>query len=138
MKFVALIFACLAIIPQALKGMVYGLASMNKCTLPAKECLIGDNDQSKILNMLYGPSFWTTTGLWIGGAGLVVCIIIMKIMTTLENRATNATYDRAGRQNGGQQGSQRRAQSRQAETGDDGYGRAPRPPAFDRHGRPRN
>jgi len=141
MRLIALAFAILAIVPQALKWMAYGLARMNSCTLPARECLVGDNDQSKILNMLWGPSFWTTTGLWIGGAGLVLCIIVMKVLSIIDDRKSQAAMDRADRRAGVGHGSRGPGSTpRGHDRGNDREteGRMPRPPAFDRYGRPRD
>lgn len=134
MKYIALIFAILGIVPQALRGMAYGLASMSKCTLPAKVCEINGNDQSGILNMLYGPSWYTTTGLWIGGIGLVVSLVAMKIMSVISDRRSMATMNRADRRSGvghGPGGRGAEPYDREREGG------MPRPPAFDKYGRPR-
>lgn len=132
MKFIALIFAVLAIVPQALRGMAYGLASMNECTLPAKTCEIAGNDQSDILNMLWGPNWFTTTGLWIGGAGLVLSLVIMKVLSMIDDYKSRSTMNRADQRSGVGHGSRGPGTSPESE------GRMPRPPAFDRYGRPRN
>lgn len=135
MKLLALIFAILAAVPQALKWMVFFAAKkMGDCTLPAKECLINDNDQAPILNMLYGPNFFTTYGLWIGGAGFVIFFTAMKVMQILDDRKTQRMVDRGVSQaHGAQQGRHIQTQGRSEES----YGRMPRPPAFDKYGRPR-
>jgi len=131
MKFLALIFAILAAVPQALKWMAYGFGRMNDCTLPAKECLVKDNDQSEMLNLIYGPNWFTTTGLWIGIAGFLVFFAGMKVQQFLEKRKIDEMMTKADRHAGvGHHSS--RGQSRT-----DDYGRMPRPPAFDKYGRPR-
>lgn len=136
MKLLALVFAILAAVPQALKWMAYGFAKkMGDCTLPAKECLINDNDQAEMLNMLYGPNWFTTYGLWIGIAGFVVFFGAMKVMQAIEDKKTQKMVDRGvDRAHGGTiDRTGRHIQSK----GDSNYGRMPRPPAFDKHGRPR-
>lgn len=135
MRLIALVFAILAAVPQALKWMAYGFARVNDCTLPAKECEIGGNDQSEILNMIWGPNWFTDTGLWIGVIGLAVCLVIIKIISFIDDRKASAAMTRADRQAGvgGRMGQGTPAQPR---SGDD-YGRMPRPPAFDKYGRPR-
>lgn len=134
MKLLALIFAVLAAVPQALKWMAYGFARMNNCTLPAKECLINDTDQAELLNKIFGPNWFTTTGLWIGLAGFVVFFGVMKVMSIIDDRKSAAAMNRADRQSGvGRSMGQGRADQPRSD-----YGRAPRPPAFDRYGRPRD
>lgn len=134
MKFLAMIFAILAAVPQALRWMANWFANYNGCKLPAEECLIKDNDQSAILNMIYGPTWFTTTGLWVGIAGFVVFFAGMKIQQYLENRKISEMMVKADRKSGvGHamgQGSPNQPRT-------DGYGRMPRPPAFDKYGRPR-
>lgn len=124
MKFILSLFAALAIVPQALRGMVWVMATMNKCTLPAQKCEFGGNDQSAILNMIWGPNFYTTTGLYIGGAGLVVTLVIMKILMVIDDKKSQRTIGRGVND------------ANDAQSGEK-YGRAPRPPAFDKYGRPR-
>jgi hypothetical protein len=135
MKFFALIFAVLAAVPQALKWMAYGFARMNDCTLPAKECLIKDNDQSEMLNKIFGPNWFTTTGLWIGIAGFVVFFGAMKVMSIIDDRKSRAAMNRADKQSGV---GRSMGQGRHDQPRSDTYGRSPRPPAFDRYGRPRD
>lgn len=131
MKFIALIFAVLGIVPQALRGMAYGFATMSKCKLPATTCEIGGNDQSHILNLLYGPNWFTTTGLWIGGIGLVVSLVAMKILSVIDDRRSMSTMNRADRRSGVGHGPRGHGVEPERE------GRMPRPPAFDKYGRPR-
>lgn len=133
MKFIALVFAIVAIVPQALRGMAFGLARINECTLPATECEIGGNDQSHVLNLLWGPSFWTTTGLWIGGAGLVASLVVLKLLAIIENRKATSIMIKADRRSGVGQAGPRDGSGHRDGTN----GRMPRPPGFDRHGRPR-
>lgn len=132
MRLIALIFAVLAIVPQALRGMAYGLTQMNECALPAVECEIAGNDQSHIINLLWGPNWFTTTGLWIGGIGLLVTIVIIKVMTFIDDRKSQAAMNRADKRSGVGHGSKGPGANHSAE------GRMPRPPAFDRYGRPRD
>lgn len=134
MKFLALIFAVLGAVPQALKWMAYWFAHMNGCTLPAKECLIKDNDQSELLNKIFEPNWFTTTGLWIGAAGFVVFFSGMKIQQFLENRKISQMMTKADRSAGV---GHSMGQGTPNQPRSDGYGRMPRPPAFDKYGRPR-
>lgn len=137
MRLIALVFAILGIVPQALKWMAYGLARMNTCTLPSADCEIGGNDQSAILNMLWGPSWWTTMGLYIGGAGLVIALIAMKVMSVIDDRKSQAAMNRADKRSGVGHGSRGQGASPRGQERDTD-GRMPRPPAFDRYGRPRD
>lgn len=134
MKFIALIFAVLAAVPQALKWMVYGFGRMNDCTLPATVCDIGGNDQAETLNLLFNPNWFTTTGLYVGGAGLVVSLAVMKVQSMVDDRRSRSTMNRADRR-AGIGGGMGQGSADQPRT--DAYGRQPRPPAFDRYGRPR-
>jgi hypothetical protein len=141
MKLIALAFAILAAVPQALKWMAYYMAlKMGDCILPAAKCLIKDNDQAWILNLMYGPNWFTTTGLLIGGIGFVISFIIMKVLQVIDDRKTQKMVDRGvssaqggGAQNPNVQGRHIQMHGRQ----EDAYGRMPRPPAFDKYGRPR-
>lgn len=139
MKLIALVFAILAAVPQALKWMAYFFAKkLGDCTLPAKECLIKDNDQADILNKIYGPNWFTTTGLWIGLGGFIVFFVAWKVMDFLENRKVQRMVDKGVNQANGGGTVDREGRHIQARGADEAsYGRMPRPPAFDKYGRPR-
>lgn len=125
MKFIATLFAVLAIVPQALRGMVWVMATMNKCTLPTQKCEFGGNDQSELLNMIWGPNLYNTTGLYVGIGGLIITMVIMKVLMTIDDKKSQRTVSKAGRDSSEGQPPEK-------------YGRAPRPPAFDKYGRPRD
>lgn len=134
-KLAAVAFSVLAAVPQALKGMAYGLGRMNDCALPATTCMISDVDQSHVLNMLYGPSFWTTTGLWIGGVGAVISIAAMRVIDWRDNADARKAMDRVERQaelNARAAGGGRTDGN--AKRGNE-YGRMPRPGYGSRSGR---
>lgn len=133
MKFITLIFAILAAVPQAIKWMAFGFAKMNKCSdLPTKICEIKGNDQSEILNKLFADNWFNTTGLYIGLAGLMVMMIISKIFSVIDTRKANEIMDRADKYQG--VGRNMEADSGEKPRSDMGHGSYTRGRPRDRHG----
>lgn len=133
MKFITLIFAILATVPQAIKWMAFGFARMNKCPdLPAKVCNIKGNDQSEILNKMFTDNWFNTTGLYIGIAGFVIMMIVMKIFSIIDARKANEIMDRADKFNG--VGRDMESDSGERQRSDMGYGNYTRGRPRDRHG----
>lgn len=137
MKFFALIFAILAFVPRALQWLVAFLAEkMGGCTLPAKTCMINDIDQSELLNKLYEPNWFSTTGTTIGIIGFVIFFGAMVVMDLIDKYKTQKMLDKGTRHVSGGGVVDRDGTHYQSRNEKD-YGRMPRPRGFDKYGRPR-
>lgn len=95
MKFLAIIFATLAILPQAIKGFASWFYGFNKCAVGAPKCLVNGVDQGHLMGLLYNPNFFNTTGLWIGLGGTVLAIAGMFVQNAINNRQTNDVIEKA-------------------------------------------
>lgn len=107
MKFLAIIFATLAILPQAIKGFASWFYGFNKCAVGAPKCMVSGQDQGHLLGILYNPNFFNTTGLWIGIGGTVLALAGMYVQKLINDRQTDEVIDKAeahrapGRRGGG-------------------------------------